>query len=222
MRNLAATLLWVFLSSGSAQAQQVEPIAIQIEMSDVQSGGGHSYYWEYTCWDSRICTAEYHGGPYIPRENDLEKLEAFVKNSITAQYGSKGSSAGYYLGDAHPDYTLQQFEGIRFMAILPSEVFRDSSSEWDQFEVVAAIGSAGSEDAQASGTLWLLPMNYRRRARGGISFGPEPSPDWAYSSLQDFDATNGRLRSIQTGIQHQIELAYAKAKVDGEKEKGRR
>jgi hypothetical protein len=132
---------------------------------------------------------------------DLARLSMFIEDCVKKRYELKKLNAGYYISDPQPDDTFD-FPGVRMRVIVPSELFRDSFVEWDGFEVVAAL-EVPSADA-AFGKLWMLAMNYSYRGRGGVSFGPIPSPSWQYNALSDLDSTNGRLRKIQTGINAQI------------------
>jgi hypothetical protein len=186
MRELIWPTLAVFVLAENVNSQEIEPIAVPIQLHYVMLNTFDSMGWGVS-W-----------------EDDPKILGTFIRKCIIDQYSSKGTSAGYFVGEIIPDNTLNGLDGVRIRVIVPSEVFRDSFSEWDQFEVVAAV-DPGPTAAEVVGTLWLLPMNYLRRDRGGISVGPEPSPDWEFKALPDYDSTNGRLRSIQAGIQRQID-----------------
>lgn len=198
------------LCSGPAVAQPLEPEMVDVKLREVvpmrvvencvpSSSAGVP---GALCHASRIEVPDYDR--FFQKTGDgRTRLGDFIKKCIITAYGMKGLSDGYYFGDPIPDDVLNDLPGIRMKVIVPSELFRDSYTEWDGFQVLAGLefptDQKGALDRTAR--LSFLAVSYTYRGRGGITWsGPTPSPDWEYNSLSDDDATNGRLRRIQEGI----------------------
>lgn len=127
--------------------------------------------------------------------------------SVRDKYEASQSTGGFYVGTPN-SAKLGELPAISVVAITPSEVFRDTSAEWDKYEIVAAVQFSPFSEATNSAVLWIVARNYLHRNRGGITLGAGgPSPDWSFEALTDFDTTNARLQKIQDGL---------KAVVDGE------
>jgi hypothetical protein len=107
------------------------------------------------------------------------------------------SNYKYFVGNARDD-TFADLSGFRVLCIIPSEYYRDTSSDWDEFEVLVGYTAPL---ANSTISLWISTENYRRRAKG-ILGTVTPSPDWEFSSLDDNALTDARLQDISNALKH--------------------
>lgn len=143
------------------------------------------------------------GGPFV-RRTGLEGAVDRVLAAVNEAYELHSPGGGIYMGTSQVD-AFGPFPATRILVIVPSETFRDTSSEWDEFELLISTGSAEGGQALGGG-IWLSTENYRRRNRALFSFDV-PSPDWEYSA-PDLDTSSSRLdriakklRSLMIGAQ---------------------
>lgn len=155
----------------------------------------------------RICTPQ----PFVQAVADTApdgKLAQLVLSAVKIKYAKSGSTSGLYLGKAVQAKVGGDLDGIRVRVITPSEVFRDGSDDWDEYEVAAAVQSISADQTTGSVTVWIIAQNYFYRSRRGLNFGlaapAGPSPDWTFDALNDFDAVNGRLQAIRDGIKSAV------------------
>jgi hypothetical protein len=98
-----------------------------------------------------------------------------------------GSKSDYFIGKESKE-TNFSLSGWRMLVIVPSEYVRDSSSDWDLFEVVMFTNPDGLVSVE----------NYQRRSRGLLA-GTTPSPDWEYDR-PDNGTSNSRLRNVRNAL----------------------
>lgn len=139
--------------------------------------------------------------PYVmPTISGTVKVELLQKLFVGADISTwlntiratSKSKYNYFLGTIRDD-TFGGMPAFRVLCITPSEYFRDTSSDWDQFEIITSPST--NSDAK---TLWISVDNYKRRGRG-LDIESTPSPDWQFSSLADDALTNS----------HSIDIANA-------------
>jgi len=97
------------------------------------------------------------------------------------------SKSDYYVGKEIKE-TASSLSGWRMLVIVPSEFVRDSSLDWDLFEVVLFTDPDGLVSVE----------NYQRRSKGLLT-GAMPSPDREYSR-PDNETSRMRLRNIRDAL----------------------
>ncbi|ESZ37554.1 hypothetical protein [Mesorhizobium sp. L2C067A000] len=216
----AAALIW----ATAAAAQQLQPVAVPVKAgafltfsrNDVPRGDcvetvfGGCIQLQDAIGDNHQYIIEPPNAQYTVNLS-VVSLGSFIHDCVVGRYTNLHINDGIYVGQIREDHSFRGLIGIRILFIVPSEVFRDSAAEWDEFEILAAVQvPPGQVRWDQTVNLWILPVNYFRRDRGGINLGGHgPSPDWQFTSLADLDALNGRLEQIQSGVQNIVYASLA-------------
>lgn len=126
------------------------------------------------------------------------ELGEMVKRWMGAKHEAVGTTAGFVTGQVQND-VFGDSPAIRITVIMPSEVFRDTASEWDRFQVLATFmeqPTAGTISVRQAGNIFLSVENYSRRNRGMIAPNGIPNLDWDFTPIDDLTATNAVLKQI--------------------------
>lgn len=161
-------------TEGSGVTQTASLIALNVSNCDVKN----------------FCQSDYSDG-----------MEAYVKlnNFIDRIRASSNSTFGYYIGFPVQD-DGSTFSAVRIFAILPSEYIRNTSAEWDSFEIVVGdLKVPGSESRVG----FISVENYRSRRRSLFS-GAMPSPDWEFTSPNSNEISNYRSKIISARLSSAI------------------
>jgi hypothetical protein len=99
-----------------------------------------------------------------------------------------GSKSEFFIGKESLE-TNSSLSAWRMLVIVPSEYVRDSSSDWDMFEIVMYTDPDGLVSVE----------NYQRRGRGVSFASAAPSPDREYDR-PDNALSNARLRNVRNAL----------------------
>jgi hypothetical protein len=154
-----------------------------VAISDPVSAADHIYHHDNVIC---LCTTPLDIGNIITGFTAGPTLTSWIEN---LKLRSK-SKFNYYVGSGL-EGGFGADKGVRFTVILPSEYIRDSTDEWDMFQLILTYQNPNNPKA----AIWLTTKNYMHRLKGG--FPPQsPSPDWEYSAAENLDASNARLEVI--------------------------
>ncbi|MET4043597.1 hypothetical protein ABIC08_008317 [Bradyrhizobium sp. RT9b] len=152
--------------------------------------GAQDAYVKINCNPQPDCENQFYNEMYLSGY-----IRSWVHWLDLADHGYK-SEFDSYVGLMK--YTkFGETDGLRALVIIPSELVRDSTADWDSFELV--VGHPTPMSKADRGPLWISTENYKRRSRS--LFGPkEPSPDWEFTAVSDNDVANARLQQIADSL----------------------
>jgi hypothetical protein len=156
----------------------------------MNAGKGQDAYVRINCNPQPDCENRFYN------ELDLSShIRSWVAWLDLKDHGYKTEFSSY-VGETR--YTrFGETDGLRALVIIPSELVRDSSADWDSFELV--VGHPTPMSKADRGPLWISTENYKRRSRS--LFGPkEPSPDSEFTAVSENDVANARLEQIADSI----------------------
>ncbi|RXH24048.1 hypothetical protein XH99_28550 [Bradyrhizobium nanningense] len=114
---------------------------------------------------------------------------------LTALKSQANSASDFYVGRETRE-SNSSLSGWRMLAIVPSEYVRDSSLDWDLFEVFMFTDPDGLVSVE----------NYQRRTKGLLA-PARPSRDWEYSR-PDNETSRTRLHNIRDVLLKLTEEKY--------------